>query len=109
MKCHCAPIRDRVVEKMVRVVEEGWEWEKDRRVMNVEEEGGDLGTSVSANERRPMRRKEGAVKGLKMCFDILELMKLVSIYVPSRPPLPLVSVSSFANKVTQRGWRGIAY
>lgn len=44
LKVHCAPMRDEMVDEMVRACEEGG---------------------------------EGVTRGLRMCFEILELMKLV--------------------------------
>lgn len=52
MKMHCAPMRDAMVENMVK-----------------------MATEVDEMDPNPERRP---VKALKMCFDILEVMKLVS-------------------------------
>jgi T-complex protein 11 len=53
LKLHCAPMRDELVDQMVACVELGW-------------------------NRDPLGGKGPAVaRGLRMCFEILELMKLV--------------------------------
>lgn len=56
MKTHCAPMRDAMVEAMVR-----------------------MGTTEDAEDGVPRERRP--VKALRMCFEILEVMKLVGPWV----------------------------
>lgn len=54
MKTHCAPMRDAMVETMVR-----------------------MGTMEDVEDGVPRERRP--VKALRMCFEILEVMKLVGL------------------------------
>jgi hypothetical protein len=57
LKLHCAPMRDELVDQMVACVESGWSPD-------------------------PIGGKGPAVaRGLRMCFEILELMKLVRLFL----------------------------
>jgi hypothetical protein len=63
LKLHCAPMRDELVDQMVACVELGW---------SPDPLGGE-GPAVA--------------RGLRMCFEILELMKLVSDHHPQLPSI----------------------
>lgn len=56
LKMHCAPMRDEMVDCMVEIIEDAG------NVAKVEGRG---------------KAEAGVTRGLKMCFEILELMKLV--------------------------------
>jgi T-complex protein 11 len=68
LKGHCAPMRDRSVEAMIRVA-------------------GHCGTSCRGTAARD------SIKAFRMCMEILELMKLVRPYVSPFHSLPVINVS----------------